>query len=174
MKLKELENAINEKVKDIKNSDNYNIVWEVRRIVSDLLKDYKDILYVGDYKNEINIRISGNCYGYRIVIKIRKKIVGKDYKSWYSKTIYKIDKVEVQESDEFDSIEGFIEYCNKREEEKENYEKRKLDKFESKLSDINIDFKMFYDMMEEYRNLSYDNRQELAKKYAGKDYYRYY
>ena len=161
MKLKELENAINEKVKDIKNSDNYNIVWEVRRIVSDLLKDYKDILYVNDYKNEINIRISGSVsrYSYRIIVKIRKKVVGKEYNTWYGhKIIYKVDRVEVQESEDFDSIEGFIEYCSKREEEKENYEKSKVDRFESKLSDINIDFKMFYDMMEEYKNLSYDNK----------------
>ena len=156
MKLKDLELAINEKAKEIKNSDNYNIVWEVRRIVSDLLKDYHNQLYVGDYRNEITIRISGRCDNYRIVIKIKKKVVGKEYQHWYGyKTIYKVDKIEIQHSEEIESIEDFIKFCDKREEEKQNYEKRKTEKFEKKLSDINIDFKMFYDMMEEYKNLSY-------------------
>lgn len=176
MKLKDLEKALNEKIEEeqIGKARANDLTYNVRRIVYNLIGNNKEI-YVSDYAGNVYIRKSCSGRTYEITIKIKKKKIGTEYERFYGYvTLYKIDRVEVLESEDFDSIEGFIEYCSKREEEKENYEKSKVKKFESKLSDINIDFKMFYDMMEEYKNLSYDNKQELAKKYAGKEYYRYY
>ena len=181
MKIKELEKLINEKIVEKKLNEarysNYELVDEVRRIVGDLVGNYKDDLNVTDYKGSIVIRksLSRNSY-YAINVKIKKKIVGKRNScySWYSCTLYSIVNVSIEENEDYDSLESFIEFHNNLEKEKEEYENNKMKKFESKLSDINIDFKMFYDMMEEYKNLSYDIRQELAKKYGGKDYYKYF
>lgn len=176
MKLKDLEKAINEKIEEEKigKARQSDLTYNVRRIVYNLIGDNKEI-YVSDYAGNVYIRKSCSGRTYEITIKIKKKKIGTEYERFYGYvTLYKIDKVEVLESEDFDSIEGFIEYCNKREEEKENYEKSKTEKFERQLSDINIDFKMFYEMMENYKNLSYNEKSNLARKYGGKDYYKYF
>lgn len=176
MKLKDLEKAINEKIEEEKmgKARSSDLTYNVRRIVYNLIGDNKEI-YVSDYAGNVYIRKSCSGRTYEITIKIKKKKIGTEYERFYGYvTLYKIDKVEVLESEDFDSIEGFIEYCNKREEQKENYEKSKTEKFERQLSDINIDFKMFYEMMENYKNLSYNEKEKLAKKYAGKEYYKYF
>lgn len=176
MKLKDLEKAINEKIEEEKmgKARSSDLIYNVRRIVYNLIGDNKEI-YVSDYAGNVYIRKSCSGRTYEITIKIKKKKIGTEYEKFYGYvTLYKIDKVEVLESEDFDSIEGFIEYCNKREEEKENYEKSKTEKFEKQLSDINIDFKMFYEMMENYKNLSYNEKINLARKYGGKDYYKYF
>ena len=177
MKLKELERLINEKVEEeqIGNARQYDLTYNVERIVRNLLGDNREI-YITDYCGNILIRrsCSSNKYA-EITIKIKKKKIGTTYERFYGYvTTYKIDKVIVQEYEDFDSIEGFIEYCNKRDEEKANFETRKVEKFEKKLSDVNIDFKKFFDLMEEYKNINFDCKLNLAKKYAGKDYYKYY
>lgn len=177
MKLKELEKLINEEIKHEGNekTQNLNITWKVERIVSDLLKKYGRELYVSNYRGIINIRVSCSCSRKAITIKVKKKVAGKDYRTWYGNTTtYIIDKVIVEESNEYDSIEGFIECVEKQEEERNNYEKAKTKLFEEQLQEKGIDFKEFYNMMEDYKHLSYNERIELAKKCAGKDYYSYY
>lgn len=177
MKLKDLEKAINQtiKEKEMGKARASDLVYNVKDIVRDLIGDNKEV-YITDYCGVIYIRRSccSNRY-FEIAIKIKKKKIGTEYERFFGYvTLYKIDKVEVQESDNFDSIEGFIEYCDKREEDKLNYEKSKAEKFERQLSDVNIDFKMFYEMMENYKNLSYNEKSNLAHKYGGKKYYMYY
>ena len=177
MKLKELERLINEEIKKEGNerTQNLNITWKVERIVSDLLKKYDRDLYVSNYRGVINVRVSCSCNRNAIAIKIKKKVAGKDYRTWYGNTTtYIIDKVIVEENNNFDSIEAFIAYNNKLEQERDNYEKAKTKLFEDQLQEKGIDFKEFYNMMEDYKHLSYNERIELAKKCAGKDYYSYY
>ena len=177
MKLKELERLINEEIKKEGNerTQNLNITWKVERIVSDLLKKYDRDLYVSNYRGVINVRVSCSCNRNAIDIKINKKVAGKDYRTWYGNTTtYIIDKVIVEENNNFDSIEAFIAYNNKLEQERDNYEKAKTKLFEDQLQEKGIDFKEFYNMMEDYKHLSYNERIELAKKCAGKDYYSYY
>ena len=177
MKLKELERLINEEIKKEGNerTQNLNITWKVERIVSDLLKKYDRELYVSNYRGVINVRVSCSCNRNAIAIKIKKKVAGKDYRTWYGNTTtYIIDKVIVEENNNFDSIEAFIAYNNKLEQERDNYEKAKTKLFEDQLQEKGIDFKEFYNMIEDYKHLSYNERIELAKKYAGKNYYNYY
>lgn len=176
MKLKELERLINEKIEEEGNKKGAvrDLAYNVRRIVVKLIGENREI-YVSDYNGNVYIRKSCSGRTFEIEIKIKKKKVGTEYERFYGYvTYYKIDKVEIRESDEFDSIEGFIGYVNKREEEKKNYEENKVNDFEKKLEEKNIDFKEFFDLMEQYKNINFDGRLDLAKKYAGKDYYKYY
>ena len=176
MKLKELERLINEKIEEeqIGKARAYDLTYNVRRIVSKILEGNKNI-YVSDYAGNVFIRKSCSGRTYEITIKIKKKKIGTEYERFYGYvTLYKIDRVEVLESEDFDSIESFIEYCNEREEEKKNYEESKVENFEKQLCETNISFRKFYDMMEEYKRLNFDGRLDLAKRYTGKDYYKYY
>ena len=176
MKLKEVERLINEKIEEeqIGKERAYNLTYDVRRIVSNLIGDDKK-LYVSDYAGNVYIRKSCSGRTYEITIKIKKKKIGTEYEKFYGYvTLYKIDKVEVLESEDYDSIESFIEYCEKREEEKKNYEEIKVVKFEKQLCEANISFRKFYDMMEEYKRLNFDGKLDLAKRYTGEDYYKYY
>ncbi len=177
MELKELEKLINEEIKKEGNEKdrNYNLVWKVRRITDNLLKKYDGKLYVSDYKGQIFIRMSCSANRTSIIIKIKKKKAEREYQYWCGyTTLYTIDKVEVIGCDDFNSIEEFIAYNNKLEQDRNNYEKAKTKLFEDQLQEKGIDFKEFYNMMEDYKHLSYNEKIELAKKCAGKDYYSYY
>jgi len=176
MKLKDLERLINEKIEEEGNKKGTvsDLAYNVRIIVNNLIGDNRKI-YVSDYNGNVYIRKSCSGRTYEITIKIKKKKIGTEYERFYGYvTLYKIDKVEVLESEDYDSIESFIEYCEKREEEKKNYEEIKVVKFEKQLCEANISFRKFYDMMEEYKRLNFDGKLDLAKRYTGEDYYKYY
>lgn len=177
-----LEKLINEKIKEqnIEKDTVRNLTDKVEKIVRDILREHLknnySLLYVNTEKGNIIIRksCSYNRYAY-IKISIKKKLEGRTYKMYYgSITEYSIKEVTIDDYDEYDSIESFIEYNNMLEAEKVNSEKRKLARFESSLQDTNIDFKVFFELMENYKSLSYNDKEALAKKYAGKNYYMFY
>lgn len=178
MKLKDLEKQINEKIeKEGLNQEklsSWKITDTVRKVVRELLDDNEKI-YFYEYKGMIIIKKSCSSSNYgTITIKIKKKIAGKEYTGWRYQTLYTIKNVEVEGSINYDSIESYIAYYEKMETDKINYENKRMTDFENELSKMNIDFKKFYDMMDEYKHLSYDSKCDLAKKYAGKEYYSYY
>ena len=177
MELKELERLINEKIKgrEFTKGTFSDLTFEVKGIVQDILKNNKNV-YVYDYSGNIVIRRSCCSDRYnQITIKIKKKQLGSEYVRFYGyQMMYAIDKVEIPEYEKFDSIEGFVYYCDKIADDEEKYQKNKAKKFEEELEKLNVDFKKFYDLMQSYRNLNYDAKEELAKKYAGNKYYSYY
>lgn len=177
MKMTELEKLINEKIieegLDTKELTSRKIVWEVESIVTKILKQYGEQLYVCNYNGKVIIKnaYSYNKYDDKITISIKKKVSKKGYYSWED-TLYNIVKVEIPVEEDF-TIEEFIQDYKKQKIEEENYKTQQLNDFEKQLKEKNIDFKDFYKMLEDYNSLDYWKKEELAKKIAGKDYYKY-
>ena len=180
MKIKDLEKIINERIinEGINNKQyrHRDLVWEIRHIVNELIKGYTR-LYATDNAGKIEIRSYDRTskYSQSIQVKIKSKVVGKDYHYWSgSVNLYQIIKVEISEPYEAETLEEYVNYFINMQKEQLNNEIKACKNFEDKLKEKNIDFKEFYNMMEQYKNLSYSSREDLAKKYAGDKYYSYF
>lgn len=172
MKLKELEKQINDSLNEVENASASQILRKVELIVFDILKDYENRrkLYITTYDGAIKITAPYGSYN-TIYIKVRKKLVSKEYVSWYGyKAIYKAVAVELSASDDYDSIEDFIQDAEDTKKRKENAEKADAKKFEKALADANIDFKKFYKLVEQYKGLSFNSKEILSEKHAGNRY----
>jgi len=171
MKLTELQKQINDRLGEVEKDTASHLLWKVEYIVYDILQDYKKTcrLYITTYNGVIKITTLG-CND-TIYIKLRKKLVSKEYTAWYGyETKYRVVNVEVIASDEYDSIEGFLKSADDAKKRKADAEKADAKAFEEALAKSNIDFKIFYNLVEQYKSLSFNSKEILSEKYAGNRY----
>ena len=175
MKIKELEKTVNENANKIEKEKAYNLVWSVESILRKELVEYQGI-YISDYNGVIKICTYGGYYGsYGVTVKIKKKLAEKKYERFFGyQTYWKIDKVEFSyDNEEFDTIEGMIEYNNKRKEREENAKQKKADSFIKELEEKGIDFVELMELAEKYDRFNYDQKKHIAEKYVGDKYFNY-
>lgn len=186
MKLKELEREINnqiEKEKMIEGKFTFDetiqvIKSRVRKVLEDngFKDEYKDdnIYVESGYGNGSNVVIKSRIRWGKdtgITIKIRRKRLDREYRSFYGYTYYYgIKSIEVE--DYFDSIEEWIENEKRLVQEKNDYRKEKMEKFMDKLEE-EISFQKFFEIKELWDNVEYSDKIKIAKDYVGEDYYKY-
>lgn len=169
MLIKDLEQKINEKIKEKKIDTEYNALYkcvdEVKTIVSDIIFD--DYIkgkgfYISEYKNNIVIK----CYETKkeLVIKLKKTRSKEEYKlGWsYWGYHYVVKAVEIAD-DEFKTLEDFIKCNNEIVANREEKNSNLKTEFEKDLKEHNMNFKEFYEIMGKYNRLNWDTRHNMEK-----------
>lgn len=169
MLIKDLEQKINEKIKEKKIDTEYKVLWqcvdEIRDIVSDIIFD--DYIsgkgfYISEYKSNVVIK----CYETReeLVIKLKKTRSKEEYKLgvWSWGYHYIVKAVEIAD-DKYKTLEDFIKSNNKIVADREEKNSNLKAEFEKDLKEHNMSFKEFYEIMEKYNSLNWDTRHNYEK-----------
>lgn len=169
MNLKELEKQVNIEILQKGLNENYDIMWkslgQVKDIINNILKDFfteNTKMYITEYKN--NLVIKSTETKEEIVIKIKKKRSKEEYKIgvWSYAYYWAIQEIEVVD-DEFKSLDEFVAKNKEIVEDKITEKKENKEKFEKSLEKFNMNFKEFYEVMQEYNNLDYFEQVNYQK-----------
>lgn len=181
MKLKVLEKMINERIEnELKEEMSfYDTTNKVERIVSEIIKESgwrdKNIYTSSGYGTRGNIQLRYSGDNATIEIKVRRKKGDYRYERYYGYTqYYFVNKVEIEETDLYDSIQGFIDYIKECKKAHEEYKIEKKKNFMNKMEELGLEFKDFVDLYKTYKNMDYSDREQIAKDYVGnEEYYKY-
>ena len=191
MKFKELEKLVNEEGviltdysdQEVEKATLDRLLSCVCKKIRSILKDHNvEGVRLTTYNQRIYLD-SEKYYRYYknepsgIVIKVRKETAGSSYNYFGNTTYYKFRSIEIEDVERYidkelkkiESIEEYFEYEEKMDLEHKEYVQNKKDEFISKVKDM----KEFFNLMKEYKNLSYDTKQEIAKDAFGEDYWKY-
>ena len=172
MKFKELEKLVNEEGviltdysdQEVEKATLDRLLSCVCKKIRSILKDHNvEGVRLTTYNQRIYLD-SEKYYRYYknepsgIVIKVRKETAGSSYNYFGNTTYYKFRSIEIE-----------FEYEEKMDLDHKKYVQNKKDEFISKVKDM----KEFFNLMKEYKNLSYDTKQEIAKDAFGEDYWKY-
>lgn len=161
MNLKELEKQVNIEILQKGLNENYDIMWkslgQVKDIINNILKDFfteNTKMYITEYKN--NLVIKSTETKEEIVIKIKKKRSKEEYKIgvWSYAYYWAIQEIEIVD-DEFKSLDEFVAKNKEIVADKITEKKENKEKFEKSLEKFNMNFKEFYEVMQEYNKLDY-------------------
>lgn len=189
MKLKELEREINnqiEKENMIEGKYTYDeTIQLIRKKVMNILidngfkiNDYskKDSIHVeSGYGNGSNVVMKCSyIYGDNgIVIKIRRKRLEKEYKSWYGYIYYYGIKC-IEIDDKYESIEDYIQSQKEIYHKNIEYRIEKKEKFRNYIEEeMGISFDNFFKIKKLWDSIDYSDKVDIAKEYVGEDYWRY-
>ena len=191
MKFKELEKLVNEEGviltdysdQEVEKATLDRLLSCVCKKIRSILKDHNvEGVRLTTYNQRIYLD-SEKYYRYYknepsgIVIKVRKETAGSSYNYFGNTTYYKFRSIEIEDVERYidkelkkiESIEEYFEYEEKMDLDHKKYVQNKKDEFISKVKDM----KEFFNLMKEYKNLSYDTKQEIAKDAFGEDYWKY-
>ena len=191
MKFKELEKLVNEEGviltdysdQEVEKATLDRLLSCVCKKIRSILKDHNiEGVRLTTYNQRIYLD-SEKYYRYYknepsgIIIKVRKETAGSSYNYFGNTTYYKFRSIEIEDVERYidkelkkiESIEEYFEYEEKMDLEHKEYVQNKKDEFISKVKDM----KEFFNLMKEYKNLSYDTKQEIAKDAFGEDYWKY-
>lgn len=159
------------------------------KLQSIILKEYGyENIRITDYRNRIYICLLGDSIGRYgegpcgIQVKV-KKTVDKEKSDWKA-TYYKFISIEIEDTRVWDpynkvnvQVNTLKEYMAARINEQryaKEYKQSKLDNFRKKLQDNGIDLKLMLELEQEYHNLEFEHKVELAKEVDPDKYYLYY
>ena len=191
MKFKELEKLVNEEGviltdysdQEVEKATLDRLLSCVCKKIRSILKDHNiEGVRLTTYNQRIYLDSEKYHTYYRnepsgIIIKVRKETAGSSYNYFGNTTYYKFRSIEIEDVERYidkelkkiESIEEYFEYEEKMDLEHKEYVQNKKDEFISKVKDM----KEFFNLMKEYKNLSYDTKQEIAKDAFGEDYWKY-
>lgn len=169
MLIKDLEQKINEKIKEKKIDTEYKVLWqcvdEIKNIVSDIIFDEyikEKRFFISEYKSNVVIK----CYDTtnEIVIKLKKTRSKEEHKLgvWSWGYYYVVNAVEIAD-DKYKTLEDFIKRNNEIVADKENKNANLKAEFEKDLKEHNMNFKEFYEIMGKYNSLNWDTRHNMEK-----------
>ena len=174
MKLKDLEKYLNDYIKENNLEDEKMYYSSCQSKIRELLYNkVKDILgkklYIseyGDSQNKGNVYIKTyNSKYYYITFKIHRKLQ-KDKIGWSYSSQYGIKSVElcfVNDTLKWETLEELKQFVEDKEQEKKDYEDKKVDEFMQKLTDKNLTMSDFKELRNMFNNIDYWNREKLLE-----------